>query len=194
MLLHNEKVLLGQVARSDENAFKSLFEAYKVPVFRHIVCIIKNREAAEEMVIDVFLKIWGQREMLQSIENFDAFLFRVAFNKSVDFLRRAANDPRLKNIIWQDIQLAGDLPSDSPVLMKEFESRINEAIDQLSPQRRLVFRLSRESNFSHSDIAQKLQLSKFTVSNHISESLRFIRAYLANFLPLLVLLLFYWLC
>jgi len=128
------------------------------------------------MVIDVFLKIWQQREMLQPIEDFDAFLFKMAFNKSVDFLRRVANDPRLKEVIWQDIQLAGDLHSDAPVLLKEFESRINHAIDQLSPQRRLVFRLSRENNYSHSDIVRKLRLSKFTVSNHITESLRFIRA------------------
>jgi RNA polymerase sigma-70 factor (ECF subfamily) len=50
--------------------------------------------------------------------------------------------------------------------------------------------MSREKNFSHSDIAEKLRLSKYTVSNHISESLRFIRAYLANFLT--ILLLFFW--
>ena len=106
----------------------------------------------------------------------------------MDFLRRGARDPWLKEVIWQDMQLAGDTPSDAPVLVKEFEDRLNEAIDQLSPQRQLIFRLSREKNYSHSDIAEKLQLSKFTVSNHITESLRFIRAYLANLLPVIFIL------
>ena len=182
--LLNEKVLLRQVARHDEKAFKALFETYQARLYHYIIHIIKSREPAEEMVIDVFLKIWQQRESLHEIESFDAYLFRIAFNKSVDFLRRAARNPEIRDLIWQEIQLAGDLPSDAPVLIKEYEGKLNEAIGLLPPQQQLVFRLSREKNFSHSDIAQKLQLSKNTVSNHISTSLRFIRAYLAHFMSL----------
>jgi RNA polymerase sigma-70 factor (family 1) len=185
--LHNEKVLLRQVARHDEKAFKALFEAYQARLYHYIIHIIKSREAAEEMVIDVFLKIWQQRESLHEIESFDAYLFRIAFNKSVDFLRRAARTPEIRDLIWQEIQLAGDMPSDAPVLIKEYEGKVNEAIGLLSPQQQLVFRLSREKNFSHSDIAKQLQLSKNTVNNHISTSLRFIRAYLAHFMSLVII-------
>ncbi len=179
-------MLLRQVTRHDEKAFKALFEAYQSRLYHYIIGIVKSKETTEEMVIDVFLKIWQQREMLAGVERFDAFLFRVAFNHSVDFLRRAARDPKIKDIIWQDIELAGGLPSDATVLGKECEVKLKEAIGLLSPRRQLIFRLSREKNFSHSAIAQKLQLSKYTVSNHISESLRFIRAYLANFLTILL--------
>lgn len=189
ILHYDEKILFRQIARHDERAFKALFEAYQPRLFHYILCIIKNREAAEEMVIDVFLKIWQQRETLETIENFGAFLFTIAFNKSMDFLRRVGRDPRMKDVIWQDIKVAGELSSDASILVKEYEGQLKAAVDQLSPQRRLIFRLSREDNYSHSDIAQKLQLSKFTVSNHITESLRFIRAYLANFLPVLFLVL-----
>ena len=190
LLHHNEKLLLRQVARHDEKAFKALFEAYQSRLYHYIIGIVKSKETAEEMVIDVFLKIWQHREMLAGVERFDAFLFRIAFNQSVDFLRRAARDPKIKDILWQDIELAGGPSSDEPVLVKEYEVKLKEAIGLLSPQRQLIFRMSREKNFSHSAIAQKLQLSKYTVSNHISESLRFIRAYLANFLTILVL--FFW--
>jgi RNA polymerase sigma-70 factor (family 1) len=190
LLHHNEKLLLRQVARHDEKAFKALFEAYQSRLYHYIIGIVKSKETAEEMVIDVFLKIWQHREMLAGVERFDAFLFRIAFNQSVDFLRRAARDPKIKDILWQDIELAGGASSDEPVLVKEYEVKLKEAIGLLSPQRQLIFRMSREKNFSHSAIAQKLQLSKYTVSNHISESLRFIRAYLANFLTILVL--FFW--
>ncbi len=190
-ILHNEKILLRQIARHDEKAFKALFEAYQARLYHYIIHIIKSREAAEEMVIDVFLKIWQQRESLDEIESFDAYLFRIAFNKSIDFLRRAARSPEIKDLIWQEIQLAGDLPSDAPVLIKEYEGKLNEAIGLLPPQQQLVFRLSREKNFSHSDIAKQLQLSKNTVSNHISTSLRFIRAYLAHFLSLLIVFNFF---
>ncbi|HET6254042.1 MAG TPA: RNA polymerase sigma-70 factor [Puia sp.] len=188
--IQNEKLLLRQVARHDEKAFKALFEAYQPRLYHYIIGIVKSKETAEEMVIDVFLKIWQQREMMGGVERLDAFLFRIAFNHSVDFLRRAARDPKIKDIMWQDIELAGGMTSDEPVLVKEYEVKLKEAIGLLSPQRQLIFRMSREKNFSHSDIAEKLRLSKYTVSNHISESLRFIRAYLANFLT--ILLLFFW--
>lgn len=190
LLHHNEKMLLRQVGRHDEKAFKALFEAYQPRLYHYIIGIVKSKETAEEMVIDVFLKIWQQREMLAGVERFDAFLFRIAFNQSVDYLRRAARDPKIKDILWQEIELAGGPSSDEPVLVKEYEVKLKEAIGLLSPKRQLIFRMSREKNFSHSDIAEKLQLSKYTVSNHISESLRFIRAYLANFLT--ILLLFFW--
>jgi RNA polymerase sigma-70 factor (family 1) len=189
--LHSEKILLRQVARHDEKAFKALFEAYQGRLYHYIIHIIKSREPAEEMVIDVFLKIWQQRESLHEIGSFDAYLFRIAFNKSIDFLRRAARNPEIRDLIWQEIQLAGDLPSDAPVLIKEYEGKLNEAIELLPPQQQLVFRLSREENFSHSDIAKQLQLSKNTVSNHISTSLRFIRAYMAHFLSLLIIFNFF---
>ncbi len=190
LLHHNEKMLLRQVGRHDEKAFKALFEAYQPRLYHYIIGIVKSKETAEEMVIDVFLKIWQQREMLAGVERFDAFLFRIAFNQSVDYLRRAARDPKIKDILWQEIELAGGPSSDEPVLVKEYEVKLKEAIGLLSPKRQLIFRMSREKNFSHSDIAEKFQLSKYTVSNHISESLRFIRAYLAHFLT--ILLLFFW--
>src|SRR5580692_12509744 len=114
-------MLLRQVTRHDEKAFKALFEAYQSRLYHYIIGIVKSKETAEEMVIDVFLKIWQQREMLTGVERFDAFLFRVAFNQSVDFLRRAARDPKIRDIIWQDIELAGGLPSDATVIVKEYE-------------------------------------------------------------------------
>jgi RNA polymerase sigma-70 factor (ECF subfamily) len=191
LLEHTEKTVLRHVARHDEKAFKALFEAYQSRLYHYIIGIVKSKETAEEMVIDVFLKIWQQREMLVQVERFDAFLFRIAFNQSVDFLRRASRDPKVKDIIWQDIQVAGGASPDEPVLVKEYEVKLKEAIGLLPPKRQLIFRMSREKNFSHSDIAEKLQLSKYTVSNHITESLRFIRAYLANFLVLLIIFLFY---
>jgi RNA polymerase sigma-70 factor (ECF subfamily) len=187
LLLHTEKLLLRQITRHDEKAFKTLFEAYQPRLYHYLIGIVKSKETAEEMVIDVFLKIWQQRERLGGVERFDAFLFRIAFNHSVDFLRRAARNPKIKDVIWQEIELAGGSPSDEPVLVKEYEVKLKEAIGLLPPQRQLVFRMSREKNFSHSAIAEKLQLSKYTVSNHITESLRFIRAYLANFLTILLL-------
>jgi RNA polymerase sigma-70 factor (family 1) len=184
---HNEKRLLQQVARRDEKAFRTLFDAYKERLYHYIYGIIKSREAAEELVMDVFMKIWLGREVVTEIRNFDAFLFRIAYNKSIDFLRSAARDPEFQDLLWQDImQLAGGAQADIPVLEREYETTLQGAIARLSPQRRQVYQMSREKGFSHLDIARKLQLSKHTVSNHIVESQRFIRSYLIKYMELAI--------
>jgi RNA polymerase sigma-70 factor (family 1) len=186
--IYNEHLLLKQIAERDENAFKFLFDLYKDRLFLYINGIIKSKEVAEEIVMDVFLKIWLGKEIVNQIENFDAFLFRVAYNKSIDFLRSAARDPKLRDLVWNEIQVAGGMNADQQVITREYEKKLREAIGQLSPQRRLVYQMSREKGFSHLDIARQLQLSKHTVSNHIVESQRFIRSYLTRHMDIAVLL------
>ena len=89
LLPHNEKLLLRQVARHDEKAFKALFEAYRSRLYHYIIGIVKSRETAEEMVIDVFLKIWQQRTKLPELQSFRAFLFIVARNHTLNTLETA---------------------------------------------------------------------------------------------------------
>ena len=191
--IYNERSLLQQIAQRDEQAFKSLFDLYKDRLFLYINGIIKSKEVSEEIVMDVFMKIWLGKEIVNQIENFDAFLFRVAYNKSIDFLRSAARDPQLRDLVWHEIQVAGGTSADQQVITREYEKKLREAIGQLSPQRRLVYQMSRERGFSHHDIARQLQLSKHTVSNHIVESQRFIRSYLIRHMDIAVLLLTFFL-
>jgi len=186
---YNEHLLLQQIAERNENAFKSLFDQYKGRLFLYINNIIKSKEVSEEIVMDVFLKIWLGKELVKEIDNFDAFLFRVAYNKAIDFLRSAARDPKLRDLVWHEMQVAGGISADQQVITREYEEKLREAIGLLSSQRRLVYQMSREKGLSHIDIARELGLSKNTVSNHIVESQRFIRSYLARHMDIAVLLL-----
>jgi len=188
-LLHNEKILLKQVAERDEQAFKALFDAHRGRLYTYILGMIRSKEVAEELVMDVFLKIWLAKDVVIQIENFDAFLFRVAYNKSIDFLRSAARDPVFRNLLWNDIEMAGDVHADSTVMQREYENKLREAVSLLTPQRKEVYVLSREKGFSHADIARKLHLSKSTVSNHIVEAQRFIRSYLVSHMDLAMVIL-----
>ena len=189
----NDRLLLQQIAERDEAAFKTLFDLYKDRLFHYVYGMIKSKEVAEEIVMDVFLKIWLGKELVNQIENFDAFLFRIAYNKSIDFLRSAARDRGLRDLLYDEMQVAGGLNADTAVITREYETKLREAIQQLTPQRRLVYEMSREKDLSHRDIARKLQLSKNTVSNHIVEAQRFIRSYLVRHMDLalvMVLLMF----
>lgn len=186
-----EKELLAQIAAGDEESFKTLFSNYNERLFKYISTIIKSREVAEEVVMDVFLKIWLGKEIITQIENFDAFLFRVAHNKSIDFLRSVARDPVFRDMLWEEIQLPGSDQADASLLRKEFQSKVREAISLLSAQRRKAYQLSRDEDMSHEQIAQHLGLSRNTVNNHIVEAQRFVRSYLAKNLDIAWLLLLF---
>lgn len=175
-----EKDLLMKISEGRENAFRTLFEQYYEQLFEYINGFIKSKQVAEELVMDVFLKIWLGRDLIPQIQRFDAFLFRVAHNKSIDFLRSVATDPKFKDLLWEKIQVANNVQSDSFVLMHEYETKLREAVSLLSPQRKKVYQLSREQDLTHDQIAAQLNLSKSTINNHIVEAQRFIRTYLSK--------------
>jgi RNA polymerase sigma-70 factor (family 1) len=173
----------------DEKAFNQLFARYRNQLFTYLFKITKSRETAEEIVLDVFLKIWTGRELAPEIVNFEAFLFRVAHNKAYDFLRSAQRSMVLKRDLAEAILLSSEETADERLLQHDVNQTLKTAVDQLSPQRQLVFELSREQGLNYDEIAARLQLSRNTVRNHLSASLQFIRAHLAQQLEIVVLLI-----
>ena len=175
-------------AGGDENAFKALFDHYHPRLFRYVVTIVKSTQVAEELVMDVFLKLWLARDMLTQIDNLDGFLFKIARNKSIDFFQSAARDRKFAGLAWEQISNPA-ASADSSLLTKEFEDKLRKAIDLLPTQRKKIFNLSREEGLTHLQIAEALGISKTTVANTIVEAKRFIQAYLGKNLYLLLFLL-----
>lgn len=187
-----EKNLLRQIALGDEASFERLFATYHKRLLYYITLFIKSPEIAEEVVMDVFMKIWLGRDIINEVDNFDSFLFRVAHNKAIDFLRSVSKDPDFKELMWGTMQLSTSEAADHLLLKNEFDKKVREAMSLLSKQRREIFTLSREQDLTHEQIAYRLGLSKNTVNNHIVEAKRFIRDYLAKSLNMpYILVLFF---
>ena len=178
----NDKRLLELVANGDEVAFKNLFEKYRDKLHAYLYGITKSSEVAEEIVMDVFLKIWFARAKATEIHHFDSFLFKIAHNKAIDFLRAVHRDQTLFSLVWEEIQLLSDYTADSTLKEKENLQALQTAVAQLPPKRRLVFELSRKKGLTHDQIAVYLNLSKNTVNNHLVESLRFIKVHLSSYI------------
>jgi len=186
---HDEEELLKLLAGGSEKAFKVLFDTYHKRLFYYISNFIKSELVAEELVMDVFMKIWMGRDLAIQINNFDAFLFRIAHNKSIDFLRSAATGLQLKELLWNQLQIASGERADDSVLVREYEEKVRDAVALLSPQQKKVYNLSRELDLTHDQIAEQLSISKSTVNNHIVEAQKFIRNYLSKSLDLAIVLL-----
>jgi RNA polymerase sigma-70 factor (ECF subfamily) len=185
---HNDRDLLLQVANGNEQAFKALFDNYHSRLFQYILNLTKSKEAAEELVMDVFTKLWLGRDTLTEIENIDGFLFRIAHNKSIDFLRSAARNRNLSDFIWDRIQVPEHANPDQLLMVKEYETKLKEAINLMTPARRRVYQMSREQGLTHQQIAEELNVSKNTVTNQVMEAQRFIRNYLLKHVDIIIIM------
>lgn len=173
-----EKILLKKIAEGDEPSFRILFNRYHKKLFVHLFGITKSKEVADELAIDIFVKLWTGRELLLEIRDVEGFLKKVGYNKSMDFFRMAARNARLQKAIEREMGAALEVPADVRLYDHELRQILHNAARQLSPQRRLIFTLSREQGLTHDQIARKLHLSRNTVKNHMVEAIKSIKNYL----------------
>jgi len=172
--------MLGhQEGHMSAEAFKCVFDTYKQRLYGYVLAVSHSPYTAEEITQEIFIKLWMCRDMLGQVENIEAYLFTIARHKTLNHLRKAAYDTRLLKELQGMMQ-----PENNNVeeysLFSEYDRIIQEALARLSPQRRLVYQLSRRQGLNYEEIAGHLKLSRNTVKNHLVEALRFIRTYLGQ--------------
>lgn len=174
ILPENERLLLLQASEGDEEAFARLFRIYRDKLYAFTYTISRSKEIAEDVVQDVFLKIWQQRGRLNTIDNFNAFLFRMSYNHTINLLKRLYKE----TLVFME---ASERNNRSPLLPDEqtiyniLQQSIAEIVSRLPPQQKAVYQLSREQYMKQEDIAKKLHISISTVQNHMTQALRTIR-------------------
>lgn len=177
--MQQETQLLHRISSGDEQAFNELYQQYWPRVYAYIESLVKSPEASEEMVIDIFLKLWAGREWLVQIENVGAFLRTTARNKALDFLKVTARKKKLMEAYYSDMKwLAARSVSDHLVTNAETSRIWHEAVARLSPNRQKVFLLHREEGLSYNEIASRLNISPATVKKTMSVALESIRDFL----------------
>ncbi len=178
---HEGKQLLMQVASGNEFAFRKLFNLYHQQLGTYIFRITDSMEMAEEVVQDVFLKIWIKREALAQVENFNAYLFVISKNHALNCLRKQAKEWLLKKE-WDNYVDTTVSVEDSEI--SNYYSLLDEAIDQLPPQQQKIFLLSRHERLKYTEIADRVDLSKETVKKYLQIATHSIKAYMQTKLVL----------
>jgi RNA polymerase sigma-70 factor (family 1) len=159
--------------------FSELFRQHEHKLYTLALKLTKSDQLAKDIIQEVFLKLWDQRNQLTSILNIEAWLYRVTENKIIDFLRKASADNRLKEKIWNQLQQIVN-ESEQYLAIKEYNQIIQKAIDQLPPQRKLIYQLNKEGGMNYREIADELQLSKHTVKNQLSSAIQSVRNFLVR--------------
>lgn len=187
--LDPDKQLLHLIAAGDEAAFAALFAAHRNRIYSIAYRLIGVRSGAEDVVQDVFLRIWVKREELSQVQNFRAWVNTITANLVSNMLRRVAYEYRfLQETIQTQEKYHADVISTSA--FHELQNKIHQAVSSLSRQQQKIFLLSREQGMKYTAIAELLGISTATVKTHMVEALRNIRAHLAaNGIGILIALL-----
>jgi RNA polymerase sigma-70 factor (family 1) len=160
-----------------ELLFADLFKKHEYRLHTLVLKLTRSNQYARDIIQEVFLKLWEHRYHIHSINNIEAWLYRLTENKVIDFLRKAAADNRLKEAIWKS-QPGNMNDTEDNVMAREYHQIIQKAVDQLPPQRKLIYYLNREKGLNYQEIADHLAISKHTVKNQLSTALQSIRLFL----------------
>lgn len=186
---YDDKELLQRIAEGDERAFCILFEQYHQLLGTHILRITRSQLLTEEIVQDVFLKIWMSRETLSEIRDIKAYLYMVSKNHALNGLKKIARERELHQDM--DPELVGNMSGMEHQEEVNYYSLIDEAIDILPPQQKKVYLLSRHERMKYSEIADHLNLSKETVKKYLRLATESITSYVRKNLADTVLLTIY---
>jgi RNA polymerase sigma-70 factor (ECF subfamily) len=188
--LFNESDLLAKIAEGDHRAFGVLFEHHNQLIFNIAYKLTKSRPHSKEVVQDVFLKIWNKREKLQAVDNFGAYINRMARNQSIDALRLLAREA-LRTVQLQEEQLEkSDSQTEETLQFQETGRMLQLALESLPPQQRKVYQLCHEHGLKYEEAARELGLSPGTVHSHMKQALKNIRIFLKRLDAMLLLMFF----
>lgn len=181
---------LWQCCRQDDiRAYNELFVRF-YPRMLHLTSrYLNDAMKAEELCMDQLFNFWIKRHQLTITGNFSHYLFRSIRNLLIDHLRK--NIPVETSLDELKEVHPVEEPADSHLLTKEVAKAYRHALDELSPQRREAFILSREENLTYSEIAQRMNLSVNTVENYMAAALSCIRKNMKDYAPSSVIVLLY---
>ena len=190
--LHNEHELLQLLKVGSEHAFAKIFNHYKGRIYSVALKFLKSPIGAEEIVQEVFLKLWLKRTELEEIRRLDNYLFILARNLILDRIKKLSYESASK---MEQFRFAGmeSTIEDSDHLLRQHQCQqiIKDAVDGLSKQQKQVYIYAKEQYLSHEMIAERMGISKLTVKTHMAKALQSIRHYLEihlHYLPFFPLL------
>lgn len=185
---YEEKQILQRIAEGDEQAFKLLFQIYHNKLGNYVHRYTRSFMLTQEIVQEVFLKIWLGRTALREVDSFSAYLFVTARNHTFNALKQIAREYGRQKQWQMDLKEEFNL-NDQNTGYKETVVAVNKAIGALPPQQKKVFLLSREKGLTQEEIARKLQLSITTVKKHMVLALKRLREQLGPDASIILLIL-----
>jgi len=181
---YSDSDLLRIVKAGDERAFSEFFARYWPPMFLHAMRMLRNEETCQDVLQEAFLAFWRRIPELPLDTRVEAYLYRIVRNRIVKIIAEEKHRSDLLADFAKTINLAGET-SDSHVSESELIALINDEVNKMPSRMQEVFRLSRNENLKHQEIAEQLGISGHTVKSQLHNALRRIKIRIGLYLLLL---------
>jgi RNA polymerase sigma-70 factor (ECF subfamily) len=172
----------------DETGFEQVFKFYFKTLYRYALTILQDHDQAEDIVQNVFYKLWDKMESLHFQDSLAAYLYRAVYNESLNHLKHKKVRRTYQTYITTRMKDYTD-GAHRKVMFGELERRLHTAINELPEQCRTIFQMSRFEELRYLDIAQRLGISVKTVENQMGKALKVLRMKLIDYLPFIILIL-----
>ena len=169
--------LLERLKSGDPEAFRAVYISYHSQLYRYVLRYVKVPELAEDVIHDVFLKLWEVRKKIKPELSILGYLYRISRNHVFKLFKKITVDAALRKQIISKIDESALQNGDEYLQWREYSNLLQGAIEKLSPQQQKVFKLCRIEGKTYEETAQILGISPYTVKEYMSLSLKFIREY-----------------
>jgi RNA polymerase sigma-70 factor (family 1) len=185
------KELVRRLVEGDEHAFTVIFLDYSNRIYCYALRLTRSESMAEEIVQEVFMKLWLNRQLLMTVAQFEPYLYRIARNHTYNMLRQIAFERTAKEDMEKELAGTGSEMQETFLLSGDHQQILNRALDRLPPQQRLVYNLCHQQGLKYEEVAGQLNISRLTVKTHMQHALRAIRTFIKSDKTITLLFLWY---
>jgi RNA polymerase sigma-70 factor (ECF subfamily) len=184
----DESSLLSRTAQGDQAAFKIIYEAYQSQVLTFANKYLKSRQRSEEVMQEVFLRLWNLKEKLNDINDLENYILTITRNKAFDTLRQQKRESRFVQAI-ADHDDVSENNTEEKVLLDDTRQLLEKGIALLPPQQKQVYQLCHQQGLKYEEAATELGISPQTVHSHMKLALKSLRSYMSQNTDLAVILI-----
>jgi RNA polymerase sigma-70 factor (ECF subfamily) len=186
----SNKELVKLLKKGDLVAFDTIYNKYSHKIYEFVLRYLKQDEDAEEIVQEVFIKIWESKSKIDIHLSFESFLFTIAYNTSISLLRKRVSETKSREYLRSLQQINTTDDAIEEIKFKELNDKLESLVNKLTPRKKEIYLLSRVDGFTHKEIAHKLNISENTVKNHIVTTLKFLKSHIDSSLAVNLLFLY----
>ena len=175
----HDSILFSKVSNNNQEAFNELYSLYAPRLYHRLLRLLKNPDVVEEILQEVFVKIWKKRHDIMPEKGFKTYVCRMADNMAIDHLRKMSREKIHLTELWAD-SLSCCIQDEEAFRREEQLSMLQEAIEQLPPKRREILLLCNIEGKSYKYAAETLGITVSTVSNQLVSAMKDIKTYITR--------------
>ncbi|PUV21779.1 sigma-70 family RNA polymerase sigma factor [Sphingobacterium sp. DR205] len=169
-----EKEMLSDLRLGSQTAFRQIYSLYSGRIYLNIRKMVKSEQDAAELLQEVFIKVWDKRELIDIEQSFRSYLFQIAKYTVYNFIRKNNLEKQIQAYLsLHNTQLYTHV--EEQLNEKQDEQWLSQTIEQLPPQRRLIYRLCKIEGKSYAEVSTLLRISTSTINDHIVKATKYIK-------------------